>query len=337
MHRATQVVPFALASILCVEHADAATQDPAAGTPTEKPPIERTAPPSGGPATPEDEARALLQSAIKRQLGGARDLLLKSFFTELSLLDQRQGNIEGRLAVAFACGIVPSQDAIKVCTLTGDEVEISREGARYWISKKSAPASMPMTEAIYQKDKADLRRYSKMCRTLMHALSLAGLSKSLERPRATPDVEIAWFDGSRRKMKFVIEGLSADIGGLLAEEGAGEKLDPFAAPGEAKTADLAEVRLYFNLELELERIDVRRETPEHDAPWQAYRFLDFQRKDVGGRQYVWSPSEFRVYEGLPAAGAPLEHDVQVRLVSLRFNPQFRKEYFQKRDPRRSPP
>lgn len=296
-------------------------------------------PPAGDAAraasAPRDEsaaARALLERAIAKQLGSTRDHVLRSFQTEISLVDQRQGNVEARLAIAFAAGAIPAQDGIKIRTRLGDEVETSRWGAQYWISRNTARTPMPMTQAEFQKDKADLRRYAKMCRTLMHALSLAGLAHSLQQPRAQEDVEVDWFDGSRRKMAFVIEGLSTEIGGLLAESD-GAASAPAAGAGNgapggvfdplglgARAPELAEVRLHFNAKLELERIDVRRATKEGNASWQAYRFLEFAPKDVGGRRYVTAPSVFHVYEALPVAGTRLQHALQVRLVTLRLNP-----------------
>jgi hypothetical protein len=341
-----QATTFSLALLLALGGAPATAQS--AQEPPATPPAGDAARAASAPRDESAAARALLERAIAKQLGSTRDHVLRSFQTEISLVDQRQGNVEARLAIAFAAGAIPAQDGIKIRTRLGDEVETSRWGAQYWISRNTARTPMPMTQAEFQKDRADLWRYAKMCRTLMHALSLAGLAHSLQQPRAKEDVEVDWFDGSRRKMAFVIEGLSTEIGGLLAETEGGANPPAAGAPGTgngappsafdplglgARAPELAEVRLHFNAKLELERIDVRRATKEGNASWQAYRFLEFAPKDVGGRRYVTAPSVFHVYEALPVAGTRLEHALQVRLVTLRLNPTtppLDKHYFENR-------
>jgi hypothetical protein len=325
MHQRSRIGLALLLGISAIAPRALAMQDPpAATTPS------ASAASSGGAAVDEQEkqARTLLASAIAKQLGYARDHVLRSFQTEISLVDQRQGNVEARLSIAFAAGSIPAQDGIKIRTRLGDEVETSRWGVQYWISRKSQPLPLPMTQAEFQKDKADLRRYAKMCRTLMHAFSLAGLAQSLESPSAQVDVDVDWFDGGKRKMAFVIAGASTEIGGLLAEASGGaaaptgqEKgFDPLGLSS-AEARERAEVRLYFNADLELERIDVRRATPAQDGAWQAYRFLEFGLKDIGERRHVKAPSVFHVYEGLPQAGARLDHVIQVRLTTLKLNPK----------------
>ncbi|MBK9384533.1 MAG: hypothetical protein IPN34_06905 [Planctomycetes bacterium] len=325
MHQRSRIGFALLLGLLVSTPRASALQDPPAATA----PSASSAPSTSAPSSDgEKRARALLAEAIAKQLGHVRDHVLRSFQTEISLVDQRQGNVEARLSIAFTAGSIPAQDGIKIRTRLGDEVETSRWGAQYWISRKSQPLPIPMTQAEFQKDKADLRRYAKMCRTLMYAFSLAGLAHSLESPNAQQDLDVDWFDGGKRRMAFVIAGFSTEIGGLLADSSGekapspgGEKgFDPLGLPS-AEKGERAEVRLYFNAAFELERIDVRRATAAPEAAWQAYRFLEFGLKDIGERRHVKAPSVFHIYEGLPQSGSRLDHVIQVRLTTLKLNPK----------------
>lgn len=328
----TPFLPLLLAAgaLLGCSEALAFQQPPEGGTRPEAA-TQEPRPAVDGDTLVGEEAVRSLEAQIQKQLGGARHRVLRSIVTELQLVDNRQDrNLDGRLRLAFRKGVTEGQDALKVRAIgTTSEVETTRFGARYSFSDAAHPDPRPMTEATFQEDKAKLRRYTKMCRTLLTVITMGGLARRLEELKVHRDVEVPWFDGLSRHFEIVAHGLSTEIGGLLSEGAKTEaEFDPFAQEG-VDARERAEVYLYFH-DGRIERIDVRRHDPERPEPWQSYRFTEFERAPLQDRSYVQVPRRLDVYEVLPTRTQKVETALTVRIVQLRLDPTIDDAFFQRR-------
>lgn len=254
-------------------------------------PQEPVTPPQAQPVTPalspDDEGLGLLRAAAEKQTN-SKDLTVSSFYADMLLLDRRQMDQDVQLEIKFETfqtkdGEERDRIQTELHTAKGSLI-LSFDGRRYWRNTRGSWEQISKFAESERNDREELERRARLCHTLTQVFSLRVMADRLKNvtlaQRNVPDVDA---DGEPMTWAFELRALSADIGQLFPEPETAAEQPPLlpALPGEefapaTEAMDarrLAEVRLFFDEDKILGRLDVRPQSTKgvvHD--WESIYF-----------------------------------------------------------------